>query len=43
VSPYFVLCCSCYAAGLAVAAINYYYGPVAAVNFLAMAGLFDES
>jgi hypothetical protein len=42
-SPYLAICLLSYSAGLAVAAIHYYYGPVAAINFLAMAGLFDVS
>lgn len=43
-SQYFAICFSCYSAGLAVAIVNYYYyGPEAAISFLAMSGLFDVS
>jgi hypothetical protein len=42
-SPYFALCFSSYSAGLAVAIVFAHYGPVAALSFLSMTGMFDES
>ena len=40
-SPYFALAISCYSAGLAVAIVYAYYGPVAAINFLAISGMLS--
>lgn len=42
-SPFLTICLVSYSFGLAIAVIHFYYGPLAAINFLAMAGLFDVS
>jgi hypothetical protein len=39
-SPYLAFCLMAYSFGLAIAAIHHYYGPVAAISFLAKAGMF---